>query len=97
MYSCLHCSSKFKHKHNLTRHTKTVHTSDKLKCDQCKSSFGGKDELAKHKHRKHTLQKCGECDFITYEKCGLEYHMLGMHENEEIELTNRKKTLVYIL
>ena len=79
MHSCLQCSSKFKQKFTLTRHIKTVHTREEFVCDQCASSFGRKDDLGKHKRRKHTLQKCEECDFVTYEKCGLSYHMLGMH------------------
>ena len=62
-YNCLQCSSKFKHKFNLTKHIKSVHTQDEFQCDQCASSFGRKDSLEKHKRRKHTIKKCEECEF----------------------------------
>ena len=92
MHSCLQCSSKFKRKFDLTRHIKSVHNPEKIKCEHCESSFGRKDDLARHKRRKHTLQKCEECEFSTCEKCGLEYHMLEKHEGEAlVELTYQKK------
>ena len=82
IYNCIQCSSKFKHKFSLTRHIKTIHTWDEYKCDKCESSFGRRGVLARHKFLKHTLQKCGECDFTTNEKCGLEHHMLGINPPE---------------
>ena len=48
MYNCLQCSSKFKHKHNLTRHIKTNHTWDEYRCDKCESSFGERGVLTRH-------------------------------------------------
>ena len=92
MYNCLQCSSKFKHKYSLTRHIKTNHTWDEYKCDKCESSFGRMCVLARHKRMKHTLQKCGECDFVTNEKYGLEHHMLGI-DPTETEISIEKSAL----
>ena len=72
VYNCWMCF-------NLTRHIKSDHTSEKIKCEHCESSFKRKGDLAKHKRMKHTLRKCEECPFITYEKCGLVNHMLEKH------------------
>ena len=65
MYSCLQCSSKFKHKFNLTRHIKTVHTSDAMySCLQCSSKFKHKFNLTRHIKTVHTSDefKCDQCE-----------------------------------
>ena len=78
VYNCWMCF-------NLTRHIKSDHTSEKIKCEHCESSFKRKGDLAKHKRMKHTLRKCEECPFITYEECGLANHKRMKHTLRKCE------------
>ena len=82
-YNCLQCSSKFKHRFNLTKHIKSVHTQDEFQCDQCASSFGRKDSLEKHKRRKHTIKKCEECEFATCNNNQLANHVMRAHPPDD--------------
>ena len=83
IHNCLECSSKFKQKFNLTRHIKSLHTQDKLQCNQCDYSSGRKDVLEKHKRRKHTIKKCDECDFTTYKNIELASHVMSVHPPDD--------------
>jgi uncharacterized Zn-finger protein len=53
-FSCSTCQQQFSNKGHLTRHTQSVHSMLKFKCDACKHSFSRSDGLKAHKCKTET-------------------------------------------
>ena len=92
MYSCIECDVNFQNFATFARHKKT-HETKIYKCQKCPYASTKKYNLQRHVKSVHNPEKikCEQCE-SSFEKCGLEYHMLEKHENEAlVELTYQKK------
>ena len=83
-FKCHECDNAYPTKYTMTRHMNSVHKMGEkmFKCDLCPYTTFVKVLLKPHiegVHKKIKKHFCEECEYGTYKKSALDYHMISAH------------------
>jgi hypothetical protein len=83
--TCDKCGKTFGNRTCLENHCHRVHEDKPFKCDQCITSWATESLLKIHVsmvHVRDVKYHCDRCEFFSYKKRGLKYHIMTKHEQD---------------